>query len=206
MEIGKKMGNIPKNVKINIMRHVKKNPEYEEFMDLLYFTIELEQGAIVQQLYGKLKYKKNIKTVEDLEKYYKEGRIYEIDTAYDLANCNLYELFNIDQIKNDQTGEFNQSKFELIVFFTLLKKIGKITNNLNDIENIRSFITKLLIEGSVDITESDLIDDNELYSTIKNYNNYFNKIGLKLIKKFDKMYVLILNQYKKKEKLYNSLT
>lgn len=191
----KKMIFIHKNIRNNIMKDLIKGPPYDDFLHLLYFTINVEQGAFIPEFYGKIKYRKNIKSIEDLKKYFSKRDIYEYRTAYNLANVDIEKLFNI-KIKNLKTGEIKPltNKEQMKIFFTLLKKIGRELKTIKDEKELHEY---LKIKG-VDLQDKDMISDIELNATMKKYTKYFNKIGEKLIKKIDKTYPLLHDYYIKK--------
>lgn len=194
LEMGKKrMSYSPKNLKVTIMRNFKGNIIFEQFMQFLYHTINFEQGAFIPQFYGKLKYRKNIKNINDLKKYFKKRNIYEYRTVYNLAYIDLNKLFNT-KARNPDTGEiFNiTNKDEMIQFFTLLKAIG---SKISEYDNVEDLFKNF---QSIKIEEKDFISESELEATIKKYNKYFHKIGMKMMKKLDKTYDLLYDYYIKK--------
>lgn len=196
LEMGKKlMLNSSKNMKINLMRNFTQNIIYQNFMQLLYHTINFEQGAFIPQFYGKLKHRKNIKSIEDLKSYFKKRNIYEYRTVYNLMYVDLKGLFSM-RGRNPETGEiFNiTNKDEMIIFFTLLKILGKRISECND---YNEFLKKF---NDIKIEDKDFISEKELNSTIKNYEKYFHKIGNKMLKKLDKTYSMLEEFYLKKFK------
>jgi len=191
MNMGDDMKYIPENVIINIMRHVKKSDVYNEFMDLLYLTVKVEQGAFIQQLYGKLKYKKNIQSIEDLKKYYDEKELYEFEYVYDLATVDLNDLFYSTFINKDGVEEDSTNVFEMLIFFSILKKVSKITHNSNSLEGIQDFLKYLVENNNIELEEKEVISQEELNATIKYYTKYFNKTGQKMIRKINKIFPLL---------------
>lgn len=189
----KRMLHNPKYTKFHLIRDGKMSVVYQEFLQYLYQTINIEQGAFIVQFYGKLKHRKNIKTIGDLSKYFKKRDIYEYRTAYSLAYCDLKKLFDA-KVKNPMTNEIVPltNREEMRTFFSLLKKLGK---EINKFETIDKFLEKLSKVGIGKIEEKDIISDIELDATIKNYNKYFNKVGKNLIKKLDKTYAKLLDYY-----------
>lgn len=189
----KKMIYTPKNLKVNLISSFKKSILINVFMDCLYHSIQFEQGALVAQFYGKMKYKKNIKSIEDLRRYFEKGNTYEYGVAYKLHNIDLIDLFETTY-KNEKGEDIRViSKVDLLVFFTLFKKMGKIISQFKTPDELGKFI------GDFDFAEDfKSISEDELISTLNKYTKYFNKIGYNLIKKLDKTYPLLLDYYTKK--------
>lgn len=189
LNIGKnKMSYNPKNLKVHYIKNFKKSKLIELFINCLYFSINFEQGALIPQFYGKMKHKKNIKSVDDLRKYFEEGNIYEYRIAYQLKYIDLIELL---KDKNN-----NESNDMLILFFSLFKLIGNIISKFKTTEELENYLQN--VDFSKDIK---IINNDEMLSILKNYTKYFNKIGDKLSKKLDKTYQLLLNYYEGKFKI-----
>lgn len=201
----KKMIYIPKNIKVSLMRNIKKDafkfPAYGQFIQLLYQSINVEQGAFIPQFYGKLKYRKNIKNLEDLKSYFKKRNIYEFRVANDLSKVNLNRLFSLKFINPTTKEEIKTDKNEMKLFFTIMKKLGKDISRFDNHKELSEYIQNTLskCETAEDIIGKDgIISDDELKSTIEKYNKYFNKVGRNLTKKIDKTYALLSDYYQSK--------
>jgi len=171
---------------------------------LLYLTINLEQSAVVPQFYGKLKHRKNIKNLDDLKKYFTKRDVYEYKNAYQLAKCNLDQLFKA-KYKDEKTGEIKPltNEEEMKNFFSALKMVGERISKFDNMADLSDYISR----NALKLDDSDIISDVELKSTIKKYNKYFNKVGEIMIKKLDKTYPLLIDYYKdkfEKEKINES--
>ena len=187
----KKMIMNRKNIKKNMLESMDKyrdNPAFSQFLDCLYHSIQIEQGALIAQFYGKLKYRKGIKSLEDLRKIFDKRSIHEYKIAYTLAYINIEKLFQL-KIKYIKTGEIKPvaTQEEMKIFFSTFKKIGKLLTKAEVIEDLTK-IPRTPVENS-------LMSDKELSATIKNYTKYFNKIGKDLIKKLDKTYPKLEEYY-----------
>jgi hypothetical protein len=194
MHMGKKtMLENPKNTKFHLLRTLPNSIIYQEFMQLLYQTIDIEQGAFITQFYGKLKHRKNIKSVEDLQKYFRKRNIHEYNVVHKLAYIDLDQLFKL-KMKNPLTGEITPvtNREEMRTFFSLFKKLGK---EIARFDSIDDFLKYLSEKGLSKMDKLDIISDKELDATIKKYTKYFNKVGKEMIKKLDKTYDKLLMYY-----------
>jgi len=189
----KKFGFNRKNIRMHILqKYPKTNVLLKDFLNYYYHSIKTEQDAVIAQFYGKLKHRKSIKSITDLESVFKKRNIYEYRIAHSMAYCDLKKLFNL-KMKNRQTGEIADimTKDELKEFFSILKYMGA---EMNKCKNIEEF-TKLQQQASKDLTDIPLISDEELEATIDKYTKYFRKVGRNMIKKLDKTYALLRDHY-----------
>lgn len=207
MEVKKKKFSYnKKNITQNSIRSMGvSNVPINEFLSMYYHSIGTEQAAFVAQFYGKLKYRKGVKSIENLDSLFKKREVYEYRIAYKMAYCDVKRLFTL-RGKKPLTGEV----FDLITreqtrqFFSLLKHMGRSLSACNSIEEYQEMLKK----GEL-TKEIKLISDEELDATIEKYTKYFRKVGKSLIHKMDKTYSMLRDYHidrlkngpiKKKEK------
>jgi hypothetical protein len=179
----------PKYLRNNILKEMFPIPPYNLFLNLVYTTIKIEQGSFITQLYGKVKHRKEIKNLEDLQNYFKKKTNYEYRIAHDLMKIDLNKLFNA-KIK-DEKGNIIPltNRVQMRQFFTMYKQFGE---KINEFENVKEFFKNI---PSLKIELKNLISEQELDATLKNYTKYFNKVGFKMLRKLDKVYSLLLDYY-----------
>lgn len=169
-----------KYLRVNMMRNVKNSPIVETFIQFCYLTIKIEQGSFVAQLYGKVKHRKDISNIEDLQRYFKNKSNYEYQRAYELSHIDVEKLFSHEKLI---------SKEESKVFFTLFKNLGNSLHQAKDFKEFQEIITQS------ENKKMEIISDEEYKSTLKNYTKYFNRVGKELSKKLDKVYSLLYDYY-----------
>lgn len=183
-----------KNIKVGMLRRSPaSNSIYGNFIQFLYLSINVEQSAVIPQLYGKLKYRTNIKSIDDLKKYFKESAIHEFRTAKSLSKIDLATMFKA-KMMNTKTGVISDAtnREEMREFFSTIKYMGKEISNFDNVEELMKSISTTKPESIK------MISDVELDATVDRYTKYFNKVGKKMLKKLNKTYSLLYDFYKEK--------
>lgn len=189
----KRMLNLPKYTLYHVLSRIEASEVYQQFLQYYYQTISIEKDVVIPQLYGKLKYRTNIKSIDDLKKYFEKRDIYEYRIAYELADVDLEKLFNF-KVKSIITRKMEPmtNREEMKMFFSFIKKLGK---DMSKFETSHEFLYHLQTGKFKQLTEKDLMNDEELDATIKRYNRIFNKVGKKMIKRLDRTYNRLLDYY-----------
>ena len=174
----------PKYLRVNLMRQMFKNPLISSFIQLCYYTIKIEQGSMVAELYGKVKHRKDINSIEDLQNYFRKKSNHEYATARNLSQADLVTGFN----RAIKAGIAKEE--DIRIFFGVFNLLG---NKIHSVKNLDEFQELIKKEGLK--FEAKPISVEEYHRILRRYTKYFNRIGHELSRKLDKMYARLYDYF-----------